>query len=297
MGSRGKMLRCHPISTKHTNERTRQFHEMAIAEKRNSNMEEDLGIEQEQKISIPPEKLARIKENNKKIKQALKQLTRGRFKALFVPLTAILWTYDGMSSKIADYKARAKTQRDRQMADVYSKTVDEIVQQVPDIDIDTWGEDTVKALTQGYRDKVESLKEKIKEKGTRDCPEYAQYRAYRDYLMLADEKQAKIHRRVLSERAKTNDVLSGTRSANQRNPKLRSGSDKVPSKDEIMQKYGFSRVLSPSEEWEQIQFRIEHRKQADEDKKKEKEKKEIEELGNRTRTSSNKSFKKSIISK
>ena len=60
MGSKGKMLRCHPISTKHTNERTRQYHEMAIAEKRNSNMDEDLGIEQEQKISIPPEKLERI---------------------------------------------------------------------------------------------------------------------------------------------------------------------------------------------------------------------------------------------
>lgn len=289
MGAKGKMLACHPTSTKHTNERTRQYHEMALTSKRSEGMTEDFGIEDEDKTLIPPETKERIQANNKKIKQALKQLTRGKFKALFVPLTAILWTYDGMSSKIADYKQKAKSKHDKQMADVYEKTVNEIIEEMPDIDVDSWGEDTVKALTQGYREKVDSLKEQIKAKGTKDCPEYAQYRAYRDYLLMADEKQEKIHRRVMSERAKTQQTLAGTRSANQRQPKLRSGGGAM-SKKEFFEQYpqlSFGKsVLSPLEEWEQIQARMK-------DREEEKERKEVEELGSRVRTSNpNKSRKK-----
>ena len=217
---------------------------MALAGKRFEGKDEDLGIEEHQKSQIPPEKLERIKANGKKIKQALKQLTRGKYKALFVPLTAILWTYDGMSAKVEDYKKRAKSKHEREMAEVYDKTVEEIVSQMPDIDVDTWGEDTVKALTQGYREKVDSLKQKIKEKGTRDCPEYAQYRAYRDYLLMADEKQEKIHRRVMSERAKTESTLRGTRSANQRNPKVRPGSGRAMTKEEFFEQYPDLRMSS-----------------------------------------------------
>lgn len=263
---------------------------MALAGKRFEGKDEDLGVEEHTKSKIPPEKMERIKANNKKIRQALNQLTRGKFKSLFVPLIAILWTYDGMSNKIADYKKKAKSDNDRKMAEVYEKTVDKIVQEMPDIDVDSWGEDTVKALTEGYREKVESLKAKIKEKGTRNCPEYAEYRAYRDYLLLADEKQAKIVQRVMRERAKTERTLSGTRSINNRNPKLKQGKGGAMTKEEFFEQYpelSYAKsVLSPLEEWEQIQQRIAQRKQDAEDQKKEEERKKVEELGSRTRTTS-----------
>jgi len=72
--------KCHKISTEHSNEKTRQYHEMALAGKRFEGKDEDLGIEEHQKSQIPPEKLERIKANGKKIKQALKQLTEGNTK-------------------------------------------------------------------------------------------------------------------------------------------------------------------------------------------------------------------------
>ena len=262
---------------------------MALAGKRFEGKEEDLGVEEHAESKIPPEKMERIKANNKKIRQALNQLTRGKFKSLFVPLIAVLWTYDGMSNKIADYKKRAKSNHEKKMAETYEKTVDEILKEMPEIDVDSWGEDTVKQLTEGYRQKVESLKVKIKEKGTRDCPEYAQYRAYRDYLLMADEKQAKIAQRVMRERAKTESTLRGTRSANNRQPKLKQGKGGAMTKEEFFKQYpelSYAKsVLSPLEEWEQIQQRIADNKKKKEEEKEEAKRKEVEELGSRTRTS------------
>ena len=234
LGSKGRMLRCHPKSTKHTNERTQQYHAIAIQGDKNAGIDEDFGEETEEKSSLTPEEKKRREQNKKTIISALRRLTRGRAKALFVPLAGVLFAYDNISESAKKYKEKAKSKHDKMMADAYAEAVEEFVDLVPPDDAE-WGEETIKRVSEGVRNKADQYRKVVLEKG-KDCPEYAKYRAYRDYSLLCDEKMEAIHRRVLAEQRKK-EMGAGGSSRSRRMPT--GEKTKIPSKEEMMKQYGF----------------------------------------------------------
>lgn len=197
IGADGKrMLSCHPITDKHTNPTAQNYHEMALQQGKGRESELVGGDEEyEAKDYITREQKERIKQNTVLIRRNLsKLLNNPRLKTLLVPISAGLMAYDGLTSTATKYKQKAKTEREKEMADIYSQTVEVIMDGMPDMGKAMKADDFVK-LKAKYLGKVKELVKVIKENG-KDCPEYAQYRAYKDFMALCDTKTMAILNRV-----------------------------------------------------------------------------------------------------
>ena len=173
---------------------------------------------------IPEESKRKIKENNAKIQDYLKRLSRSKvWGPLLVPVTCGLWACNGALKNAQKLKQRAKTQKQKKLADVYSKTVGEIIDSVQDVDfsklpkrpqrpekptkesmdkykaeLEEWKKTkltpAMKSLLQQQEDyktamekKMNDAKEKALTEG-KNSESYAMYRAYADYLNLVKEK-------------------------------------------------------------------------------------------------------------
>lgn len=187
---------CHPISTKHRDERTQQYHLLAVQEGKGGDVDEELGLVEGAKESrISPEVKQRIDNNKKNLKRALRALaTQSRFKTLLVPVATFMWAYDGMSKKVADYKERAKNEEELKMAETYQKTADSFIDKVP-TDATDWSPEEYEKLMDSTRKDMEACVTAIKEKG-KNCPEYAMYRAYRDLQTLYETRYTKLLAKV-----------------------------------------------------------------------------------------------------
>ena len=197
IGADGKrMLRCHPISEKHTNPTAQNYHQMALQQGKGKEKELAGGVDNGYDESvIPKEQSERIKANLVVIRRNLTKLMNNpRLKNLLIPLSAGLIAYDGLVQSATKYKAKAKSKQEKAMADTYAKTVEEIMDGMPDMDKDL-GADAFVKLKTDCKEKVDALVAVIKEKG-KNCPEYAQYRAYKDFMSLCDEKTLALLNRV-----------------------------------------------------------------------------------------------------
>lgn len=196
LGAKGKMLACHPETAKHKNAKTRQYHDLAVAGKGDKFEEFGEEYEDEKDPIIPKESSEKIKQNATVIKAYLKQLTKNKaLLPLLVPLAGALYGYEKTMKQVKAYKEKAKSKKEKEMADAYAKTVEEIVDSVPDakdVDLDSMTEDDIKAFEKNmyamkskHKKRIDELKEIIKKKG-KTCPEYAMYRAYKDYFDNCD---------------------------------------------------------------------------------------------------------------
>ena len=145
---------------------------------------------------IPKETAEKIKKNAIIIKAFLKKLTQNsKLAPLLVPVSGFLWGYEKTVKTANEYKQKAKTKSEKMMADEYAKAVEEIIKDVnPDVDIESMSPEELTNFAKEqvknkdkYRDKVDALVAEIKKKGTKKCPEYAQYRAYKDYFAECDK--------------------------------------------------------------------------------------------------------------
>lgn len=206
MGAKGKMLACHPETAKHKNPKTNQYHQMAINSKGDKFEEfgEDYG--DDGKSIIPKESAEKIKQNGVVIKAFLKQLTKNRaLLPILVPLAGALYGYEKTMKQVKSYKEKAKTKKQKQMADEYAKTVEEIINEVPKItdeDLDAMSDEKAKEFEQNlikmkakHKKTIDGYKEIIKKKG-KDCPEYAKYRAYKDYFDNCDDWIGKVEAKL-----------------------------------------------------------------------------------------------------
>ena len=212
-----KMLQCHPISEKHANEKTLMYHQMALNEGKGQDIET-------KEPFIPEESKRKIKMNNAKIKDYLERLKKNKvWGPLLVPVMCGLWACNGSLKNAQKLKQRAKTKNQKKLADVYSKTVGEIVNSVQDVDfsklpekpkppkeptkesmdkykkeLEEWKNTqlipAMKSLLQEQEDyktamekKMNDAKEKALTEG-KSSDSYAVYRAYADYLNLVKEK-------------------------------------------------------------------------------------------------------------
>ena len=133
---------------------------------------------------------AKIKSNNEIIRAFIKTMTtKGtRMRPLLMPLCAFLSAYDMMSPKITAMAQKAKTAEQKKLVAEYDKTIEEIVDTMPKKDVDEWVESDIDEMTGKFAERMGKLAEIIKKKG-KNCPEYAQYRAYHDYLAMCEERQ------------------------------------------------------------------------------------------------------------
>lgn len=212
-----KMLQCHPISEKHANEKTLMYHQMALNEGKGQDIET-------KEPFVPDKYKAKIKQNNAKIKDYIRRLSRNKvWGPLLVPVICGLWAYEGAVKNAQKINERAKTNEQKRLANVYAQTVDEIVKSVKDVDfsklpkkperpekptkesMDKYKEElkewkdtqlipAMKSLLKEQEDyksatekKMNDAKEKALAEG-KSSDSYAVYRAYADYLNLVKEK-------------------------------------------------------------------------------------------------------------
>lgn len=215
------ILRCHSISQKHTNPKTQNYHLMSVQssgdnKKRKRDLlepEEEVIINDDDYVDEEEEKReeqktkreqseikrkAKIESDKKKIRAFLEKITRkgSTFRPLLVPLMGFLISYDKMSPMVAQLKEKARNNKEKEMAETYEKTVDEIVNIMPDKNVNDWTEEDLVEMEEKIVDRMTKLAEAVKKKGTKLCPEYAQYRAYWDYVGVCEERQNAINQRL-----------------------------------------------------------------------------------------------------
>lgn len=180
-------MQCHPISTKHDNPKTRQYHQMSINQTSDSQADNDFGRENEKKSIFTPEQKQRIDQNTKKIKQFVAKLGRGRARKIIAP---ILVAYDTSIKTATALHERAKTREEKKMADAYMNTanglIENTIKRFGKSDIEKLTEEDVEKLKEDWKKTLEGYKEIIKKKGKK-CREYAIYRAIYDYLKFAED--------------------------------------------------------------------------------------------------------------
>ena len=152
------------------------------------------------KIKIPEKQAQRIKQNRAKIRQYLQTLaSRSKLRPLLVPLTAYYISYDFCAKKTAQYMQRAKNKQQKAMAEEYSKTMESILDDVPEFDYGNLDPDyamkVLDTFDNKYRKLMEERKEQAKKKGKKS-PEYAQYRAYADYIKMCEDIREKLEARI-----------------------------------------------------------------------------------------------------
>ena len=95
--------------------------------------------------------------------------------------------------------AKAKTEQQKKIAETYSKTMDGILEQVPDINLDAVSPEKAKKVIEEterkFASKMEKLREQAKAKG-KGSVEYAQFRAYADFMKMCQTKRAMIEIRL-----------------------------------------------------------------------------------------------------
>ena len=140
---------------------------------------------------------AKIKSNKEIIMSFLKDISgsKSSLRPLLVPLSGFLLAYDKMSPKITSLYEKAKTDRQKKLVAEYDKTVEEIVDTMPKKDVDDWTEEDIDEMTGKFAKRMSDLAVIIKKKG-KNCPEYAQYRAYNDYLKMCEERQTALANRL-----------------------------------------------------------------------------------------------------
>lgn len=183
---------------------------------------EDIEFEDEQKpkskYEIPEEQAKAIKQNMKKVKAYLQRLARDKkFAPILLPFTTYYIAYDFCVQKSAEYQAKAKTEQQKTLAEEYSKTMDEILKSVPEVDFDNLDPEDAVKLAHKYdaesRQKMEKYKQLAQKKGKKSI-EYARYRAYADYVKMCEDVQEKLKVRIeMKQRAKRKmEQLQGQRS-------------------------------------------------------------------------------------
>ena len=94
---------------------------------------------------------------------------------------------------------RAKNKQQKAIAEEYSKTMDSILDDIPEFDFGDLDPDyamkVLDTFDNKYRNLMEEKKAQAKEKGKKS-PEYAQYRAYADYIKMCEDIREKVKARV-----------------------------------------------------------------------------------------------------
>lgn len=160
---------------------------------------EDIEFEEEEKkpmFGFTEEQEKKIKQNTKKIKGFIAQMMRDskftrKFAPVLLPYCTFLISYDYCTRKSAEIRERAKNELEQEQAEAYQNALDEILKTVPDVDTDMLetgdAVQVVKEVQNGIRTKLNDLKKSAIENG-RDSVEYAQYRAYSDYMKMCESK-------------------------------------------------------------------------------------------------------------
>lgn len=165
---------------------------------------EDIEFEEKEKkkskYDIPEEQAKAIKQNMKKVRAYLQRLARDKkFAPILLPLTTYYIAYDFCVQKSAEYNAKAKTEEQKKIAETYSKTMDGILEQVPEINLDSVSPEKAKKVIeeteQKFASKMNQLREQAKKKG-KGSVEYAQFRAYADFMKMCQTKRAMVEIRL-----------------------------------------------------------------------------------------------------
>lgn len=215
--SRGVMSQCHRISEKHENAETQRYHEMALAGGQRTEQELSTPTPSKPLLDIPPEQREKIKQNKAKIKRYIKTLQSSQSKVwrnLLGPTVCLMWAYEGMYTKANELSQKAKSNSQKKLVDAYRSSIADIVESLPDPDVSKfpkmdrekqYTEDDLKQLReqqkqvarelieeiqsqqQAISEKYLDLQKKAQEKGKQSI-EYAQYRAYKDYMTMCNTK-------------------------------------------------------------------------------------------------------------
>lgn len=162
-------------------------------------------FEEKPKFQIPEEDKKKIQQNIRTMRSFIANLTSRStmWKKLLVPVTTSMIAYDMGMKQANKYREKANTKQQKKSAEMYAKTMNEILETIPDIDLDDISPDTAKKIVARMKDEQQSrldeLRELAKKKGKKSM-EYAQYRAYADFIKSCNDKQDKIESRLLAQR-------------------------------------------------------------------------------------------------
>ncbi len=125
-----------------------------------------------------------------------------------------MWAYEGMYTKVSELSQKAKSNSQKKLVDAYRSSVADIVESIPDPDMSKFpkmdrkkqytkdeleqlreqqkkvASELIEEIQSQQKDiskKYQELQKKAQEKGKQSI-EYAQYRAYKDFMMMCNMK-------------------------------------------------------------------------------------------------------------